>query len=152
MKRKRRVEITLTTERTVSIKSSREIVVLCIRCENHVHWATPERAALLTALSASEVRDNRFTIQTSAPGVKVSRQVTGIRQDARTNRNRIPVEEKESERERSSHGRNKTAQRSISAGAQRTEIKSDNQKSLEAHLSHNDDAAQIDLRLIFIQY
>ena len=37
-------------------------------------------------------RDNRFTIRTSAPGVKVSWQVTGIRQDAYANDHRIQVE------------------------------------------------------------
>ena len=43
------------------------------------------------AIVAEEVKDNRFTIQTNAPGVKVSWQVTGIRQDAWANKNRIPV-------------------------------------------------------------
>jgi hypothetical protein len=52
------------------------------------------------AIVAEEVKDNRFTIRTSAAGVKVSWQVTGIRQDAWANKNRIPVEEAKSERER----------------------------------------------------
>jgi hypothetical protein len=52
------------------------------------------------AVVAEEVKNNRFTIRTSAPGVKVSWQVTGIRQDAWANRNRIPVEETKTERER----------------------------------------------------
>lgn len=52
------------------------------------------------AIVAEEVKNNRFTIQTSAPGVKVSWQVTGIRQDAWANKNRIPVEEAKTERER----------------------------------------------------
>jgi len=52
------------------------------------------------AIVAEEVKDNRFTIKSSAPGVKVSWQVTGIRQDAWANKNRIPVEEAKSERER----------------------------------------------------
>jgi hypothetical protein len=52
------------------------------------------------AIVAEEVKENRFTIQTSAPGVKVSWQVTGIRQDAWANKNRIPVEEVKSESER----------------------------------------------------
>lgn len=39
-------------------------------------------------------------IQTSAPGVEVSWQVTGIRQDAWANKNRIKVEEVKSEQER----------------------------------------------------
>ena len=52
------------------------------------------------AIVAEEVKENRFTIQTSAPGVKVSWQVTGIRQDAWANKNRIKVEEDKSEKER----------------------------------------------------
>lgn len=52
------------------------------------------------AIVAEEVKDNRFTIQTSAPGVKVSWQVTGVRQDSWANKNRIKVEENKSETER----------------------------------------------------
>jgi hypothetical protein len=52
------------------------------------------------AIVAEKVKENRFTIQTSAPGVEVSWQVTGIRQDAWANKNRIPVEEAKSEKER----------------------------------------------------
>lgn len=52
------------------------------------------------AIVGSEVSGNRFTIKTDRPGVKVSWQVTGIRQDAYANKHRIPVEEEKSERER----------------------------------------------------
>ena len=52
------------------------------------------------AIVAEEVKENRFTIQTSAPGVRVSWQVTGIRQDSWANKNRIKVEEDKSEAER----------------------------------------------------
>jgi len=52
------------------------------------------------AIVASEISDNRFTIKTDRPGVKVSWQVTGIRQDAYANKHRIPVEEEKPERER----------------------------------------------------
>ena len=52
------------------------------------------------AIVAEEVKENRFRIHTSAPGVKVSWQVTGIRQDAWANKNRINVEEVKPERER----------------------------------------------------
>ena len=52
------------------------------------------------AIVAEKVKDNRFTIQTSAPAVEVSWQVTGVRQDAWANKNRIPVEEGKSEKER----------------------------------------------------
>jgi hypothetical protein len=52
------------------------------------------------AIVADEIKNNRFVIRTSAPGVKVSWQVTGIRQDAFANKNRIPVEVEKPERER----------------------------------------------------
>jgi hypothetical protein len=42
---------------------------------------------------AREIENNRFTIKTDKPNVKVSWQVTGIRQDAYANANRINVEE-----------------------------------------------------------
>jgi len=45
------------------------------------------------AIVAKKVAGNRFVIRTSKPGVEVSWQVTGIRQDAYANANRIPVEE-----------------------------------------------------------
>jgi len=45
------------------------------------------------AIVAKEINKNRFTIRTNRPSVKVSWQVTGIRQDAYANSNRIPVEE-----------------------------------------------------------
>jgi hypothetical protein len=52
------------------------------------------------AIVASEIKGNIFTIKTDRPGVKVSWQVTGIRQDAYANKHRIPVEEEKPERER----------------------------------------------------
>src|SRR5262249_41494366 len=52
------------------------------------------------AIVAEKVKGNRFTIQTNAPGVEVSWQVTGIRQDAWANKNRIKVEESKSDKER----------------------------------------------------
>ncbi len=52
------------------------------------------------AIVAVEIKDNRFTIKTSAANVKVSWQVTGIRQDPYANMNRIKVEEDKPERER----------------------------------------------------
>ena len=45
------------------------------------------------AIVVKEVKDNHFTIKTNKPGVKVSWQVTGIRQDAYANAHRIPTEE-----------------------------------------------------------
>ena len=44
------------------------------------------------AIVAGEVANHRFTIKTDKPNVKVSWQVTGIRQDAWANAHRIPVE------------------------------------------------------------
>jgi hypothetical protein len=52
------------------------------------------------AIVANEIKGNRFVIRTNAPNVKVSWQVTGVRQDAFANRNRIPVEEDKPEAER----------------------------------------------------
>jgi hypothetical protein len=45
------------------------------------------------AMVAEEISHNHFTIRTSQPSVKVSWQVTGIRQDAWANAHRIPTEE-----------------------------------------------------------
>jgi hypothetical protein len=44
------------------------------------------------AMIKSEIKDNAFVIQTDQPRVKVSWQVTGIRQDAWAEKNRIEVE------------------------------------------------------------
>jgi hypothetical protein len=44
------------------------------------------------AIVESEIANGSFTIKTSKPGVKVSWQVTGIRQDAWANAHRIQVE------------------------------------------------------------
>jgi hypothetical protein len=52
------------------------------------------------AIVAKKIKDNRFVIRTSAPGVEVSWQVTGIRQDAWANKNRIRAEVEKPERER----------------------------------------------------
>jgi len=52
------------------------------------------------AIVAEKVKNNRFTVKTSSPEVEVSWQVTGIRQDAWANKNRIQVEEVKSEKDR----------------------------------------------------
>jgi hypothetical protein len=49
---------------------------------------------------ASKIKDNGFTIKTDKPGVEVSWQVTGVRQDAYANAYRIPVEEEKPASER----------------------------------------------------
>jgi hypothetical protein len=46
-----------------------------------------------------EIENNRFSIAGGKPGLKVSWQVTGIRQDAYANKHRIPVEEDKPEGE-----------------------------------------------------
>ncbi len=52
------------------------------------------------AIVAQEVHNNRFTIRTNKPRVKVSWQVTGIRQDAYANAHRIQIEEDKPAEER----------------------------------------------------
>jgi hypothetical protein len=52
------------------------------------------------AIVADEIKGNRFMIKTNAANVKVSWQVTGVRQDAYANKNRIKSEEEKPERER----------------------------------------------------
>lgn len=52
------------------------------------------------AIVAEEITGNSFKIITSAPNVKVSWQVTGVRQDAFANKHRIQVEEDKPETER----------------------------------------------------
>jgi hypothetical protein len=49
---------------------------------------------------AEEIANNRFKISGGMPGMKVSWQVTGVRQDAWANKNRIKVEDDKSETER----------------------------------------------------
>ena len=49
---------------------------------------------LAQAIVADEIRDNRFTIKSDKPRVKVSWQVTGVRKDQWAVANRIPVETK----------------------------------------------------------
>ena len=52
------------------------------------------------AIVTGEVANHQFSIKTDKPGVKVSWQVTGIRQDPWANAHRIPVEEEKNARER----------------------------------------------------
>jgi hypothetical protein len=55
------------------------------------------------AIVSTEIADGRFSIKTDKPNVKVSWQVTGIRQDAWANAHRIPLEEAKPELERGSY-------------------------------------------------
>ncbi|MEW6126669.1 MAG: hypothetical protein AB1757_06485 [Acidobacteriota bacterium] len=52
------------------------------------------------AIVAEKVKGNHFVIQTNAPNIEVSWQVTGIRHDNWANSHRIPVEEMKSDNER----------------------------------------------------
>ena len=52
------------------------------------------------AIVASEIAKWQFTIKTDKPNVKVSWQVTGVRQDAWANAHRIPIEQVKPEKER----------------------------------------------------
>jgi hypothetical protein len=58
---------------------------------------TPMGAAMPGLFVAEEMSDNRFKISGGAAGMKVSWQVTGVRQDAWANKHRIPVEEQKPE-------------------------------------------------------
>ena len=55
------------------------------------------------AIVASEIEENRFVIRTNLGNVKVSWQVTGIRQDAWANGHRIPVEQDKPDDERGTY-------------------------------------------------
>lgn len=55
------------------------------------------------AIVSSEMVSNHFTIRTDHPGVKVSWQVTGIRQDAWANAHRIPVEVEKAGKEKGAY-------------------------------------------------
>jgi hypothetical protein len=61
---------------------------------------SPVGASMPGLYIAEEVSDHHFRIAGGQPGLKVSWQVTGIRQDAYANKYRISVEEEKSERER----------------------------------------------------
>lgn len=52
------------------------------------------------AIVGEEIKGNRFVIKTNQPNVKVSWQVTGVRQDAFAKKNRIKVEVEKDESER----------------------------------------------------
>jgi len=61
---------------------------------------TPIGAPAPSLFIAEKITGNRFRIAGGQPGMEVSWQVTGIRQDAYANKNRIPVEEDKPEAER----------------------------------------------------
>ena len=49
---------------------------------------------------ANKIKNNRFRVAGGLPGLEISWQVTGIRQDAWANATRIPIEEDKPESER----------------------------------------------------
>jgi len=55
------------------------------------------------AVVAEKVKHNRFTIRTSAPGVEVSWQVTGVRSDDAMRKQPFNAEENKPERERATY-------------------------------------------------
>jgi hypothetical protein len=59
-----------------------------------------DSAGFVQAKVVRKVAGHRFTLRTSAPGVEVSWQVTGIRHDPIAEKHRIPVEEDKPEAER----------------------------------------------------
>lgn len=69
------------------------------------------------AIVAEEIKNNSFVIRTDKPNVKISWMVTGIRQDAYANENRILVEEDKPATERGLYlypkGFNQPAEKSV---------------------------------------
>jgi hypothetical protein len=61
---------------------------------------TPIGAPMPGLFVGQKIKENRFKVSGGMPGMEVSWQVTGIRQDAWANKNRIRVEVDKSERER----------------------------------------------------
>ncbi|HEV8482538.1 MAG TPA: hypothetical protein VGV87_03180 [Blastocatellia bacterium] len=61
---------------------------------------TPIGAPAPNLFIAEKIAGNRFRIAGGQPGLEVSWQVTGVRQDAYANKNRIPVEQDKTEQER----------------------------------------------------
>jgi hypothetical protein len=74
--------------------------------------------AMAQAIVEREIEGGRFTIRTSQPRVKVSWQVTGIRQDPYANQNRIKVEQAKPRSERGSYLHPKAYGKPVSAGIQ----------------------------------
>jgi hypothetical protein len=70
------------------------------------------------AIVAKKIAGNRFSIKTDKPDVEVSWQVTGIRQDAFANANRIPVEEEKPAAERGLYLHPEELGKSASRGVQ----------------------------------
>jgi len=74
------------------------------------------------AIVAEEIADNRFAIRTDLPNVKVSWQVTGIRQDAYAEANRIPVEVEKSDQARGAYLHPEAFAQSKDRGEKRSQV------------------------------
>jgi hypothetical protein len=69
----------------------------------HYRYQLTVIGAFAQAIIAEEIEGGQFVIQTDQPNVKVSWQVTGIRQDPYAEANRIPVEEEKSADEKGTY-------------------------------------------------
>jgi len=87
------------------------------------------------AFVAEEVVNNRFSIKTDKPGVRVSWQVTGIRQDAYANAHRIQVEVEKPEGERGKYLTPKEHGQPASAGVYYVEVTPAEEPRMSAELS-----------------
>jgi hypothetical protein len=87
------------------------------------------------AVVSGEVRDNRFSIATDRPEVKVSWQVSGVRQDRYARANPVVVEEEKSEEERGTYLYPEAWGKPLSAGVDHARITA----LLEQSKPHTDD-------------
>ncbi len=97
------------------------------------------------AIIAEKIKDNRFKIKTSLPNVEVSWQVTGTRQDAWANQNRLPFEEAKPAVERGFY-QNPTAfgqleERSLEWAHRPEQMKQQKEQREKAAREQNDKAA-----------
>ncbi|MFF0204384.1 hypothetical protein [Streptomyces sp. NPDC005017] len=80
-----------------------------------VHYQLTPVGGMAQAAVTEEIKENRFTVRTDQPGVKVCWQVTGVRQDPWARAHRIGVEEAKSATDRgyylhpAEHGRPESA-------------------------------------------
>src|SRR6185295_3979711 len=77
-----------------------EMAEYCVGLKKDFRYQLTVIRTFAQAIVATRMKDNRFVIRTSSPGIDVSWQVTGVRRDAFANKNRVQVEENKSERER----------------------------------------------------
>lgn len=75
------------------------MIIFAIRSPSHCHFGIPG----LNLYVAEEEKGNQFKIAGGSPGVKVSWQVTGMRQDAYARKHCMQVEEAKLEKERGTY-------------------------------------------------